>query len=87
MLTSIQGVYRKGKIELEQPPQHIQDETPVIVTFLTEGQRIDLRARGINKKQARQLRAQLAAFAEDWDDPEMSVYDDYDASKRQAETR
>jgi len=27
MLTSLHGVYRKGKIEIEQPPKNIQDET------------------------------------------------------------
>jgi len=40
---------------------------------------IDLRARGISEDQARELRAQLAAFAEEWDSPEMSVYDNYEA--------
>jgi hypothetical protein len=83
MLTSLHGVYRKGKIEIEQPPRNIQDETPVIVTFLTEGG-IDLRERGIDKKQAKRLRAQLASFAEDWEAPEMSVYDDYDAAHSKA---
>jgi len=51
----------------------------VIVTFLTEGD-VDLRERGLNKKQAKLLRAQLASFAEDWDAPEMSVYDNYNAA-------
>ena len=27
MLTATQGVYRKGKIELEQKPENISDET------------------------------------------------------------
>jgi len=79
MLTSLHGIYRKGKIEIERPPRDIQDETPVIVTFLTEG-KIDLRERGLDKKQAKLLRAQLAPFAEDWDAPEMSVYDNYNAA-------
>lgn len=78
MLTTLQGVYRKGKIVLKNTPSDIPDETPVIVTFLgTEG--IDLRARGIDEEQASALRAQLAAFAEEWDSPEMSVYDNYDS--------
>ena len=79
MLTSLHGVYRKGKIEIEKPPKGIQDETPVIVTFLTKNE-TDLRERGIDKKQAKLLRAQLATFSEDWDDPEMSNYDNYDAA-------
>jgi hypothetical protein len=81
MLTSLHGVYRKGKIEIEKPPREIQDETPVIVTFLTEND-IDLRERGIDKKQATLLRGQLATFGEDWNAPEMSLYDNYDAARR-----
>ena len=78
MLTTLQGVYRKGKIVLTNNPSDIPDETPVIVTFLgTSG--VDLYARGISEEQASTLRAQLAAFAEEWDSPEMSVYDNYDA--------
>jgi hypothetical protein len=76
MLTTLQGVYRKGKIVLNNNPSDIPDETPVIVTFLgVEG--IDLRARGISEEQAGDLRAQLATFTEEWDSPEMSVYDNY----------
>jgi hypothetical protein len=78
MLTTLQGVYRKGKIVLANNPSDIPDETPVIVTFLG-GTGIDLRARGISEERANSLRAQLAAFAEEWDSPEMSVYDNYDA--------
>lgn len=78
MLTTLQGVYRKGKIVLASNPSDIPDETPVIVTFLG-GTGTDLRARGISEEQANSLRAQLAAFAEEWDSPEMSVYDNYDA--------
>ena len=78
MLTTLQGVYRKGKIVLANNPSDIPDETPVIVTFLG-GIGIDLRARGIGEEQASALRAQLAAFAEEWDSPEMSMYDNYDA--------
>lgn len=80
MLTSIQGVYRKGKVELAETPVNIDDETRVIVTFLEPGP-IDLRARGIDETTAAELRAQLAMFAEDWDSPEMSIYDNYDAAK------
>jgi hypothetical protein len=42
---------------------------------------VDLRARGIDAAQASELRARLATFAVDWDSPEMSMYDDYDAAK------
>jgi len=80
MLKSVQGVYRNGKIELVEQPSNIFDETHVIVTFLEPGL-IDLRRRGITEEQAAELRARLATFAEDWDTPEMSIYDNYDAVK------
>ncbi len=76
MLTSVQGVYRKGRIQLTQKPKNIGDDTVVIVTFL-DSKPIDLRKRGITKVKARKLRAQLATFAEDWESPEMSAYDNY----------
>jgi hypothetical protein len=80
MLMSIQGIYRNGKIELVEQPSNVPDETRVIVTFL-EPNSVDLRARGIDEAQAAELRARLATFAEDWDSPEMSIYDDYDEAR------
>ena len=80
MLVSVHGVYRHGKIELIEQPRMMRDETRVVVTFLESGL-IDLRTRGIAEKQAAELRARLATFAEDWDSPEMSIYDNYDAAK------
>ena len=58
----------------------MDDETRVIVTFLAPGA-IDLRARGISEEQAADLSARLRAFAEEWDGPEMDLYNDYDAAK------
>ncbi len=80
MPRSVEGVYRNGKIELAEPPRDVRDETRVIVTFLDSGH-VDLRARGIAEADAAELRARLAPFAEDWDSPEMDLYDDYDAAK------
>ena len=80
MLTAIQGLYRNGKIILATVPSSVPEETPVIVTFL-ESNAVDLRARGIDETQAADLRARLATFAEDWESPEMAVYDNYDAAK------
>jgi hypothetical protein len=37
---------------------------------------VDLRDRGIGQAQAADLRARLRTFAEDWDRPEMSIYDE-----------
>ena len=48
---------------------------------------IDLRERGINEAQAAEMRARLASFAEDWESPEMDVYDSYDEEKAKLQTR
>ena len=37
---------------------------------------VDLRSRGISEAQASDLRARLRTFAEDWDRPEASIYDE-----------
>jgi len=42
---------------------------------------IDLQKRGIDRARAADLRERLATFAEDWESPEMSIYDNYDAAK------
>lgn len=80
MLKSVEGVYRNGKIELSVPVTDVSDETPVIVTFI-EPKYVDLLERGISERDAINLRARLASFAEDWDSPEMDVYDNYDNAK------
>ena len=80
MLNSIEGIYRNGQIELLDEPTDVCDDTRVIVTFLKSGP-IDLRKRGIDESQAVDLRARLSTFAEEWDSPEMNIYDDYDSFK------
>ncbi|HZP80139.1 MAG TPA: hypothetical protein VFB21_00755 [Chthonomonadaceae bacterium] len=67
-------------MELQERPEHIKEETKVIVTFLN-GNELNLRAQGIDEEQAAELRARLVAFAEDWNAPEMDIYDNYDAAK------
>ena len=79
MLTTVKGTYRHGHIELIDPPKDVQEDTPVIVTFLGTGD-IDLASAGITPSQAAELRASFASFA-DWNSPEMELYDIYDASK------
>ena len=80
MTRQIHGVYRNGKVELLEKPGDAFEETPVIVTFL-EGPSVDLLSRGIDQQRTADLRNRLTAFAEEWDSPEMQVYDDYDAAK------
>jgi hypothetical protein len=79
MSKSIAGVFRDGRIELEEIPQDVPDETRVLVTFLDS--RYDLRERGIDEAQAADLRARLKTFSEDWESPEMDIYDSYDDIK------
>ena len=80
MSTTIQGVYRDGKIELLTTPGDVSDNTPVIVTSLASNS-TNLWERGIDESQAAVLRASLKSFAEDWESPEMDVYENYDAVK------
>ncbi len=80
MLVSIEGVYRNGRIELTENPNNVPEGTCVIVTFVRSND-IDLASQGIDREQAKVLRASLANFSDDWDSPEMSVYDNYDAAK------
>ena len=80
MLQSAEGIYRNGKVELIEVPQNLPEGAKVIVTFL-DAKIIDLRERGIDEEAAADLRARLQPFAEDWEIPEMNVYDDYDTAK------
>ena len=74
MLTSVEGVFQNGKVELTEPvPAGIAGR--VIVTFLSETKAVILSERGINTEQAAELRARLSTFVEDWQRPEMDVYD------------
>lgn len=46
-----------------------------------EGGAIDLRSRGIDEAAAAELRGRLEVFGEEWDGPEMTAYDHYDAAR------
>jgi len=80
MSKSIGGVYRDGKVELSKMPLDVPEGTRVVVTFPETS--YDLRELGIDEVQAADLRARLGAFAEDWESPEMDIYDHYDQSSR-----
>jgi len=75
MLRSVEGVYRDGRVELLEPAPG-DTEGQVIVTFLSGGKRVHLAEWGIDEAQAAELRHRSQTFAEDWDRPEMDVYDD-----------
>jgi hypothetical protein len=80
MLTSIVGIYRNGHVELSERSSDVREGARVIVTFI-ESTPIGLAAQGIDPNQAEILRTNLATFSADWNSPEMSLYDDYDAAK------
>jgi hypothetical protein len=80
MLTSVEGVYQNGRVELVERPGAILEGARVIVTFIQPGM-VDLAEQGIDGVQAEILRSSLGTFVEDWDSPEMSIYDNYDAAK------
>lgn len=74
MLQSVEGIYQNGKVELLQVPTDV-DEARVIVTFLPKSGSFDLPlSRGINQEQAANLRAIPQSFAQDWERPDMDVY-------------
>lgn len=72
MLT-IAGTYKDGQIILTETPTEVS-ESKVLVTFL-ETKKIDLRECGISEAQAAELRGKFSTIAEDWNRPEMDVYD------------
>jgi hypothetical protein len=74
MLKSVEGIIHNGKIDLNEPiPEGVSGR--VIVTFLPASKTIRLEDRGIDKEDAADLRSRLSTFAEDWQRPEMDVYD------------
>ena len=74
MVKSVEGVFRKGKIELLGPAPTAA-ETRVVVTFFTDPKQVDLAERGIGPEDAAALRSRLKTFEEDWDRPDMDAYD------------
>jgi hypothetical protein len=75
MMKSVEGIYRDGRVELLEPLEGAEGAR-VIVTLVRSAEPVDLRERGFDESQAADLRHRLARFAEDWDRPEMSVYDE-----------
>jgi hypothetical protein len=74
MLKAVEGIYRSGKVELLETPEGVS-EARVIVAFLP-ARVVDLRERGISEAEAAELRWRMQAFVEDWERPEMDVYDE-----------
>jgi hypothetical protein len=75
MVKSVEGVYRNGRVDLIEPLDEAEGSR-VIVTWVGAPQPVDLRERGIDESQAADRRRRLSSVAEDWDRPEMIVYDE-----------
>ena len=61
MVTSVEGIYRDGKVELSETPQGVEEGAAVVVTFRSAGP-IDLQARGIGQAEARMMLVRGFAF-------------------------
>ncbi len=72
MLT-IEGQYKNGQIILSEIPKNVE-ESKVLISFLATRE-INLSERGVDQRQAAELRAKLNAMSDDWNAPEMDVYD------------
>ncbi|GCA96063.1 hypothetical protein [Microcystis aeruginosa] len=59
MLVSVEGVYRNGRVELTESPNNLPEGACVIVTFVSSND-INLASQGIDREQAKTLRASLA---------------------------
>ncbi len=77
MLT-VEGLYRNGTVELLQSVDNVK-QSRVLVTFM-ENSDLELSSLGIDRDEAAVLRETFATF-EDWNDPEMDIYNDYDNAK------
>ncbi len=75
MVKSVEGICRNGKVDLVEPLVEAEGSR-VIVTWVGAPHSVDLHERGIDESQAADLRRRLATFAEDWDRPEMTAYDE-----------
>ena len=75
MVKSVEGVYRNGKVDLAESISEAEGSR-VIVTWMPVAHSVHLKDKGIDELQAADLRHRLAAFAEDWDRPEMDIYDE-----------
>ena len=75
MVKSVEGIFRNGIVELLEPLDGTEGER-VIVTLVHQDHSVDLRERGIDSAGAADLRHRLSTFAEDWDRPEMTAYDE-----------
>jgi hypothetical protein len=77
MLT-VEGIYKDGKIELLETVSE-KEQSRVLVTFLEKGD-LELSALGLDRNDAIELSDSFESF-EDWNDPALDIYNDYDNAK------
>jgi hypothetical protein len=77
-MITVEGVYKNGRIELLENVSELKD-SKVLITFLNSSD-ISLDSVGINESEAAELRDSLSSF-EDWNDPALDIYNDYDNAK------
>ena len=76
-------VSQDGVLTLENLPLQAGETIEVIILVqpeMHERPSIILESRGIDEAQAADLRGRLSTFAEEWESPEMDLYDDYEAA-------
>jgi hypothetical protein len=75
MLRAVRGHYKNGSIELYEKPAI--SESNVIITFMDseESDHVNLKAKGITKEAAQDLKNRLRSFEEDWVAEGMELYD------------
>ena len=83
MLT-VEGIYKNGKIELLEAVSSPK-QAKVLITFL-ENNDITLQSLGIDEIEAAELKDKFVTF-EDWNDPALDIYNNYDNAKSALEDR
>ena len=73
MLTTVEGIYQDGKVELLEIPRDV-NKARVIVTFLPPNQGRSQPPR-FTAEELADLRGKFAAWEEDWNAPGMEAYD------------
>ncbi len=74
MFTTVEGIYKNGVVTLANKPELQETQVRVLVTFLKS----DEMTVSAELAEAAEMRSKLESFIEDWDDPAMDVYDNYD---------
>ena len=86
MLTTVEGIFRDGRIELCDAPPGV-DEARVIVTFLPESSESRSASASSASEANRRMRALLQAWqAEPLTPDEKRLFDEFDAFQAQNET-